>query len=390
MENKKSRFEEITDIKINTKQLKIGVFAFLFMFVISLFTLKPFLGAAIYHNFADIDDYQIFSNREVKVVSPQPWEMSATPHAAPSAETQKLLEELKTTALVMIDQGKISYEQYSLSGGVDEVSGSFSMAKSIVGILTGFALQDGAIPRIDAEIKTWIPEYADRPEGKITVRDLLTMSSGLNWDEAYWNPFSITTEAYYGSTLINTSLKQRLVNEPGKVFSYQSGSTQLLGLLVSRAVNKSLSQYASEKLWQPLGAEKPALWSIDHSENLNEANIHPAVEKAYCCFNARARDFAKIGQFILQGGSWNGKPLLDANYVQEMTSPKVANYYGYQWWVLDTPQGKIPYARGILGQYIMVIPQKNRVIVRLGMKTAERVDHHPIEVRALAEWGLKD
>jgi len=385
-----SRFEEVTGMKINVKQVKIGFFAFLIVFVISLFTLKPFLGTAIYHNFATIYDYKFFNNREVKIATPQPWPMSPTQHSAPSAETQKLLDHLKTTALVMIDHGKISYEKYSLDGGVDELSGSFSMAKSFVAILVGFALQEGAITRIDAEIKTWIPEWADYPEGTITVKDLLTMSSGLNWDESYWNPFSITTEGYYGSTLYYTALKQRLVKPPGKEFSYQSGSTQLLGIVLSRAVNKSLAQYASEKLWQPLGAEKAALWSIDHSESANEASLKPAIEKAYCCFNARARDFAKIGQFILQQGQWNGKSLLDPKYIQEMTTGKTVPYYGYQWWVLPTPQGDIPYARGILGQYIMVFPQKDRVIVRLGHRTAERTDHHPIEVRALAEWGMKD
>lgn len=384
------KFEEVTGIKFNPRQVKIGLYSFGAVFGISLFTLKPFLASAIYHNFADIDDYRIFANREVKTSNPEPWETSASQKAGPKAETQALLDELKTTALLMVENGKITYEKYSLTGGMDEISGSFSMAKSIVGMLTGFALQDGAIPRLDQEIKMWITEWTDRPEGKITVRDLLTMSSGLNWDESYWNPFSITTEAYYGSTMLHTTLKQRLIHDPGKVFSYQSGTTQLLGIVVARAVNKSLSQYASEKIWQPLGAEKTALWSIDHPENLNEATNHPSMEKAYCCFNARARDFAKIGQFILQEGQWHGKQLLDAKYIQEMTSPKVADYYGYQWWVLDTPKGKIPYARGILGQYIMVIPQKNRVIVRLGMKTAERVDHHPIEVRALAEWGLQD
>lgn len=389
-EQKVSRFEEITGMKINFKQVKIGLLAFFVMFVISLFTLKPFLGMAIYRNFADIDDYKIFSNREVKIATSQPWEVSPTQHAAPNEKTQKQLDQLKTTALLLIENGKITYEKYSLTGGVDEISGSFSMAKSIVGMLVGFALQDGAIPRLDTEIKTWITEWSERPEGKITVRDLLTMSAGLNWDEAYWNPFSITTEAYYGSNLLQTALKQRLLAEPGKVFSYQSGSTQLLGLIVSRAVNKTLSEYVSEKLWQPLGMEKPALWSIDHPEKLNEANIHPSMEKAYCCFNARARDFAKIGQFILQGGQWNGKPLLDSKYIQEMTTGKTVDYYGYQWWVLHTAKGDIPYARGILGQYIMVIPQKNRVVVRLGMKTAEREDHHPIEVRALAEWALEN
>ena len=387
-----SRFEEITGMKIDFRMLKIGFYSFLVVFVISLFTIKPFLASAIYHNFANIDDYLIFDNREVKTAAPQPWEVATATHAGPDAQTQKLLDELQTTALLMIENGKIVYEKYAMGGGVDELSGSFSMAKSIVGMMTGFAVQEGSIQNIDNPIKTWISEWADRAEGNLSVRDLLTMSTALNWSESYWNPFSITTEAYYGSSVIKTALKQRLVEgkTPGKDFSYQSGSSQLLGVVVSRATNKKLSDYTSEKLWQPIGAEKTALWSIDHSENLNEANLQPSMEKAYCCFNARARDFAKIGQFVLQKGQWNGKQLLNAQWVDEMTTPKTADYYGYQWWVLKTAQGNIPYARGILGQYIMVVPQKNRIIVRLGMKTGERDDHHPIEVRAMADWALKD
>ncbi len=387
-----SKFEEITGMNISLRQVKLGLYAFLLVFVISLFTIKPFLARALYHNFADVDDYRIFENREVKAGAAQPWEVAAQSHAAPDVKTQALLDSLETTALLMIDQGKVAYEQYDRGGGVDELHGSFSMAKSIVAILTGFAIQEGAITKVESPIKTWITEWSERPEGEITVQDLLSMSTGLNWKEAYANPFSITTEAYYGGSLIQTALKQRLSDElkTGKDFKYHSGSTELLGLVLARAVNRNLAVYASEKLWQPIGAEKTALWSLDHAENPNEGSMTPAVEKAFCCFNARARDFAKIGQFILQQGKWNGQSLLNTAWVQEMTSPKVADYYGYQWWVLSTAQGPIPYARGILGQYILVVPQKNRVVVRLGKKMGERQDHHPEEVRALAEWALKD
>ena len=387
-----SRFEEITGMNISLRQVKMGIYAFLIVFLISLFTIKPFLARALYHNFANVDDYRIFENREVKAGAGQPWEIATPPftHAAPDAKTQQLLDSLDTTALLMIDQGKIAYEKYDRGGGVDELHGSFSMAKSIVAILAGFAVQEGAIQSVENPIKTWITEWSDRPEGDIRVRDLLSMSSGLNWRESYANPFSVTTEAYYGWGLIQTALKQRLSEElrTGKDFKYQSGSTELMGVVLSRAVNQNLSDYASVKLWQPIGAEKTALWSLDHAVNPNEGTMHPAVEKAFCCFNARARDFARIGQFVLQQGQWNAQPLLNSAWVKEMITPKVADYYGYQWWVLNTRQGPIPYARGILGQYILVVPQKNRVVVRLGRQMGEREDHHPVEVRALAEWAL--
>jgi CubicO group peptidase (beta-lactamase class C family) len=216
------------------------------------------------------------------------------------------------------------------------------------------------------------------------------MTAGLNWDESYWNPLSITTEAYYGWNLMATALRQRSILPGGARFSYQSGTTQLLGLVVSRAVNQNLADFASSRLWMPIGAEADALWSLDHEEG---------QEKAYCCFNARARDFARIGELVRNHGIWNGRAVVSEGFVEEMTTPRdgvldskgsPVDYYGYQWWVLRTPSGNIPYARGILGQYILVLPSKNRVIVRLGKKTAERVDHHPTEVRALAEWGLSN
>ena len=350
------------------KNFKVALYGFLFVLMGVLYFLKPYLPRAIYYNFANIDDYKIFSNRMVKAASPgQPWSMFSVQNPGPSAATQKQLDELKTTALLMLDHGAISYERYSNGGGADEISGSFSMAKSILGLLTGFAIQDHAIQSINDPISKYFPAWSEAPQGEVTIKQLLQMTSGLNWNESYSNPFSVTTEAYYGEDLFITSLKQKLILDPGTYFQYQSGTAQLLGFIVSSTTNKTLSQYASEKLWIPLGAEKDALWSLDHDEGM---------EKAYCCFNARARDFARLGQFVLQGGQWNGKQLLDADFVRDMIKPHgvadetklPTNYYGYQWWIYQSTQGPIPYARGILGQYIIVIPQKARVIVRLGEK----------------------
>jgi len=369
--------------------IKIILYGFLLVILGVMLFLKPYLPSAILHNFADIDDYRIFPNRVVRAQAPgQPWPVAKTEHAPPDAATQALLDRLKTTALVMIDHGQIAYERYSLSGGRDVISGSFSMAKSIVSLLLGFALQEHAIKSLDEPISNYFTVWAAIPQGNITIRQLLTMSSGLDWNESYSNPFSITTEAYYGSDLYLTTMRQAQLRDPGTRFEYQSGTSQLLGFIVSKAVDKTLSQYASEKLWIPLGAQKDALWSLDHDEGM---------EKAYCCFNATALDFARIGQFMLQNGQWQGKQLLNADYLKEITTPnripddsgKPVDYYGEQWWIYQSPEGPIPYARGILGQYIIVIPQRDRVIVRLGMKRAKSVGHHPAEVGALVKWGLE-
>ena len=374
--------------ELDKKQVKLGLLASLAVFALVLIALKPHLPTAVYHNFAAIDDYKIFQNRIVKRGSPAPWTEAQQKKRPPSESTGDLLRKLDTTALLMLQDGKIVFEEYSQDGGETVLSGSFSMAKSIVALLAGFALQDGRIKSIEEPVARYLPEWEGREEGKIRIQDLLRMTAGLDWNESYINPFSITTEAYYGTNLLSTVFKQHRIEEPGTKFSYQSGTTQLLGTLVSRAVNSPLAEYASVKLWSPLGAERDALWSLDH-ENGNE--------KAYCCFNATARDFARIGELVRNQGSWAGQALLDPNFISEMVRPhripnsegSLVDYYGYQWWILRTPKGDVPYARGILGQYIVVIPWNQRVIVRLGKSTGERTDHHPIELRALVEWGLE-
>jgi CubicO group peptidase (beta-lactamase class C family) len=213
------------------------------------------------------------------------------------------------------------------------------------------------------------------------------MSSGSNWDESYANPFSVTTESYYGYNLYRTATGVKITKEPGTYFSYKSGDTELLGLIVEKATGQSLSAYASEKLWQPLGARHRALWSLDKKDG---------VEKAFCCFNSNARDFARIGQLMLNRGQWKGTAIIDSAYfTQSVTACRIKNeegqpcdYYGYQWWLMPAYPG-VFYARGILGQYIIVIPSKNVVVVRLGHKRSDkRVNGAHEEIDALIKWGM--
>ncbi|GAB4209621.1 MAG: hypothetical protein Fur0023_21930 [Bacteroidia bacterium] len=155
----------------------------------------------------------------------------------------------------------------------------------------------------------------------------------------------------------------QLKQEPGKQFEYVSGNTQILGLVLERALkNKTITQYLQEKIWTPLGMEFEATWSIDNKKN--------GIEKTFCCLNACARDFAKIGRLYLNKGQWNGQQIVSANWIKESTKPDTTegsvNYYQYQWW-LPTP-GKDFLAEGFLGQYIYVNPSKQLIVVRLGKK----------------------
>lgn len=350
---------------------------------------KTFLFTAIRYNFANIDDYKKFSNNEVAVAAPQPWTEAADYNKLAYPDTlNALLEELGSVGLLMIRDNQVVFEKYWKGYSDSSKSGSFSVAKSITSLLIGVALKEGKIKSIEEPVGNYLPEFKTGEKAAVRIVDLLTMSSGTDWNESYWNLFSVTSQAYYGKDVYTTATGVKMKDKPGSVHSYKSGDTQLLGLLLEKATGQSLSDYASQKLWQPMGAEHPALWSTD------KENGHI---KAYCCFNSNVRDFARIGKLMLDSGKWNGTPIVDSTYWANAIKPcgitdlkgKPCDYYGYQWWI-DPVNPEVFYARGILGQYIIVIPSKKTVIVRLGEKTSKiRERTVPKEVRFLVNWGMQ-
>ena len=276
----------------------------------------------------------------------------------------------------MIKNDSIYHEQYWDHYDQNSLSNSFSMAKSIVSILVGIAVDEGKIKSIDDPVGNYLPHFKDGNNAKLTIRHLLTMSSGLNWDENYSSLFSVTTKAYYGSNLKKLMSGLNVVNEPGKKFDYMSGNTQLLAFIVEKATGKNLSDYASEKIWKPVGAEHSAQWSLDHVNG---------EEKAYCCFYSNARDFARYGKLYLDSGQWNGQQLVSKNYVKESTTPAPVDFsgneqncYGFQWWLTQEKGHKIFYARGLRGQYIVVIPDKQIIFVRLGVERPQPGQDHKL------------
>ena len=347
--------------------------AILLLILLLAWIITPFyLKKALVYQHPDIDDYSIFANREIKSGQPIPW------HNSPELNQKKIgssyneyFRAYGTVAFLVIQNDSILHEEYWDNYSDSSLSGSFSMAKSIVSLLIGCLVDEGKIKSLDEPVTNYIDGLKDPGFSKIRIIDLLTMSSGLEWDEAYSSATSITTQAYYGKDL--TALVSGLkIKEPaGKVFNYQSCDTQLLSMIVSKASGMHMSDYAALKLWKPMGAEHPALWSLDNAGG---------IEKAYCCFNSNARDFARIGQMLLDSGEFHGNRILSAEYVQKATSPaswlhdehgKSCDYYGYQIWMLNYKGMKINYARGILGQYIFMIPDKKAVVVRLGHKRSD-------------------
>ncbi|MFW5761595.1 MAG: serine hydrolase, partial [Cyclobacteriaceae bacterium] len=160
--------------------------------------------------------------------------------------------------------------------------------------------------------------------------------------------------------------------------------------ILREATGRTLSQYAEEKLWQPLQAKDTALWMIDEQ----------GMERAFCCFNATALDFARLGQLVLDSGRWRGRQLIPQNYILDAIEPAVVlltdegnpvDFYGYQFWILERQGLYIPYFRGILGQYIFIVPEYNAVIVRVGHKRGRKKDddHHPKDVYLYLDAALK-
>jgi CubicO group peptidase (beta-lactamase class C family) len=316
-----------------------------------------------------IDEYEIFPNRVVKTGTPKPWPIAKNYNK--KFIPAKYLEEMegyKTEAYLIIKNDSICYEQYWDGYSDTSHTNSFSMAKSFVSILAGVAIQEGKIKSVDEHVYDFIPSFKTGMDSLLTIKDLLTMSSGINFAESYISPFAYPAEAYYGNDIIDNTLKYKVTIQPGKDFLYLSGNSTLLGYIITIATGEKLSDYASEKLWQPLGAEHPAFWSIDHEGGM---------EKAYCCFNSNARDFGRIGQLYLDSGKWGGKQLVPQSYVLASIKPALSEHYGYNWWILNCDGHRVPYCRGILGQYIFVIPDKNMVVVRLGKKRGQVNDNVP-------------
>ncbi|PWE01399.1 serine hydrolase domain-containing protein [Marinilabilia rubra] len=344
----------------------------------------------IYMN-PNIDDYKIFDNREVKTGEPIPWPTAEKyGHLKLNQTTIDSLEKYNSVAFLVIQHDSILYEGYWDGYTETTISNSFSMSKSVVSLLIGCAIEEGLIKSLDEKAKKYLPWLNGPYSGDLTIRHLLTMSSASSWDESYSSPFSITTRAYYGRSLSSTIKEVKIVQHPGIVWNYRSGDTQLLERILNKATGLTLSEYASQKLWQPMGAEEPALWSLDRRKG---------IEKAYCCFNSNARDFARIGNLILNNGSFAGKKILSEDYINKMITPakyltnenaEMVDYYGLHWWIMNYKDQEIPYARGILGQYIFVVPQHDAVIVRLGHKRSDSYhNHHPKDAFTWVKAGLE-
>ncbi|HMK06352.1 MAG TPA: serine hydrolase [Flavobacterium sp.] len=315
------------------------------------------------HTTAFLSDYTEFENRTIpKSHTPQPWPVAKDYNSVKTtAELEKWNKKLGTVAFLIIKNDSIWSESYYDNYTKDSKSNSFSMAKSIVSASLEKAIMQGKIKSLDQLVSDFFPQFKQGKSAAMTVGDLSSMASGLDWDESYYSPFSITTQAYFDENLKDVILTQKAIDEPGKSYKYLSGNTQLLAMCIEKATTKSLADYVAENFWEPMGAENDALWQTDHKDG---------IVKAYCCIASNARDFARFGKLYEHNGKWNGTQILDSTFIAKSTTPRFADspQYGYGWWLSDYKGKKIFYMRGHLGQYVIVIPEDKIMIVRLGQR----------------------
>ncbi|MGV6860699.1 MAG: serine hydrolase domain-containing protein [Putridiphycobacter sp.] len=321
-----------------------------------------------------IYDDDVFKNRVISNGTSQNW--INHPRLGQIKMSQKqhdYIENLGPASFLITWGDTIIYEEYFEEHNAQKLSNSFSMAKSVVALLIGAAVEDGFIKSIDEPVANYLEEFKDQTKNEITIRHFLTMSSGLSWDENYFNPFGETAELYYDTDARDLVLNRREVeSEPGKVFKYSSADTQTLVYILMAATGKSAAEYATEKIWSKIGAESDAQWSLVGDEN--------SEEKSYCCIYATTRDFARLGKLINQNGKWGEEQLINEDYVKafkavaplQKQNGKPNQLYGFQYWIYTGLPYEVTYYRGMLGQYIISIPEFELVIVRTGNGVGDR------------------
>ena len=346
------------------------------------------------HNTAHIDDSANFAQAAVAAGVATPWPLDErAARSAIAPELLRMLQEARSAAFLVIHQGRLLHETYFAPDTASSRTNSFSMSKTVVTMLAGAAVADGILPDFDMPLATYLPEYASDPRGvKATLAQLSAMSSGHEWTEHYYLPLNPTTRLYFGGDVTGTVLAQGFERDPGTAFEYSSASTQVLALALQRALSAhrpelTLSGYLATRLWQPMGMEGDASWSLDRPR------ADGGMEMAYCCIHSSARNFARFGQLLLQEGRWGDRQLLPAEFVQRITRPNgFVNHYGHSLWMDPGHSAPFYFFQGHLGQYVIVVPSAQLVLVRLGQVRHRTFSRHPVipdEVYRYVDEGLR-
>jgi CubicO group peptidase (beta-lactamase class C family) len=330
------------------------------------YLLTPYSGVAraIVWIEADVEDYQRFPARPIEAPAeafrfrraPTPPELGTVTVGGVGRDLGRFLGSTGTTAFIVIRDDAVLYERYFNGDTRSSIQTSFSVAKSYLSALVGIASDEGLL-NIDDPITEHIPELLDRDRrfSRITIEDLISMASGLRYEENSL-PWGDDAQTYYSADLPELALEDtEIVEPPGRRWHYNNYNPLLMGMVLERATGRSVASYLQEKLWQPLGSEFDASWSLDSEES--------GFEKMESGLNARAIDFAKLGVIYRNSGEWEGREIVPRSWVERSTGAQADPQYGYWWWV--EPDGAFS-ARGNHGQFLYVDPARSLVMARFG------------------------
>lgn len=298
-------------------------------------------------------------------ITPSPTPLAlpvGTPLVIPGID--EYMADQRTAGLVIVQDGKVRFERYGLDFDAAGRWTSFSVAKSFTSTLVGAAIQDGAISSLDDKVSRYIPDLRGSAYDDVSIRQLLTMTSGVRWNEDYEDPnadvakFNNATPTSGMDATVSYMRTLPRAHPAGAVWNYNTGETNLIGVLVSSATGKPLAQYLEEKIWHPAGMESAATWLLGKTGH----------EIAGCCLQAATRDFARFGLFVLANGNVGGEHIVPESWFAEATHTQKdigepGRGYGFQWWTYD--DGAVA-AKGIFGQGIYIDPARRLVIATHG------------------------
>ena len=324
---------------------------------------------------ASIDDYKFFDNVEIKKSSsPFEWPKHKLYNQIGSSKTlDSVHKKNETVAFLVIKNDSIIKEDYFLGYDENSMTNSFSMSKSIISFLFLKSIEEGTIPSLNSKLTDYFPAFNENNGSNVTLSDLSTMSSGLEWQENYKDLMGITAQAYVTKDLNKLMMGSKFSGISGDKFKYLSGNTQLLAMAIEKANNSTIQELTYRWLWNPMGAKNDAIWMIDSKEK--------NMTKAYCCLSSNAKDFAKVGLVYKNFGKINEQKLIDSSFISMSIKPRFNSnpIYGYGIWI--GKQNNIDFfsLRGHQGQYVIVIPKENAIIVRLGKRKSRGSDlnNHP-------------
>lgn len=310
--------------------------------------------------------HKIFPNKVVpagKTISALEKGEVITPEWEDTTDLKSYIKSNHIGGVLVLKEGKIRLEQYGEGFDKHTLWTSYSVAKSVSSMLVGAALKEGSIEHLEDPLEKYIPEFKGYDYGKVTVHQLLTMTSGIGWNEDYEDHHSDVAQMYLQpcegdeAHIISYMKQLKFTHTPGEYWNYSTGETDLVGILVQKATGKNLGEYLSEKIWQPYGMQQCGYWLADECSGLNIGGSG---------LSSSLRDYARLGELMRKGGVIEGKSIFDKQWLENATKPLFetgeGGGYGYLWW--NNPNGSYM-AIGIFGQFIYINPKEDLVIAQI-------------------------